>query len=51
VKLSQEHADDAALLGIAEHIHELTDFEEWRCRRIAARIIALGDLEYGEEDR
>lgn len=50
MKLPDEHVEDAALLGVAELIHEVTDFQEWRCRRIAAGIIALGNLEYGEEE-
>lgn len=50
MQLPEEHVEDAALLGLAELMHEVTDFPEARCRRIAAGIIALGDLEYGEED-
>jgi hypothetical protein len=50
MNMTDEHAEDAALLGLAELVHEVTDFPERRCRRIAARIIALGDLEYGEEE-
>lgn len=50
MKLADDHVEDAALLGVAELLHEVTDFPEGRCRRIAAGIIALGDLEYGEEE-
>jgi hypothetical protein len=49
MNLPDEHVEDAALLGMAELVHEVTDFPESRCRRIAAGVIALGDLEYGEE--
>jgi len=50
MNMTEEHVEDAALLGMAELVHEVTDFPESRCRRIAARIIALGDLEYGEDE-
>jgi hypothetical protein len=50
MNMTDEHAEDAALLGVAELVHEVTDFPEARCRRIAAGIIALGDREYGEDE-
>lgn len=45
-KLNPEHREEAAILGLAELFHEVTDYPEDRCKRMALGLIAMSSKDY-----